>query len=210
MPLPRQPVLRETGAHRSRVGEVELFYDLVFVFAITQLSHSLLEHLTPIDALRTGLLFLGVWWMWIYTAWTTNWLNPASAPVRLLLFAMMLLGLVMSSSLPAAFADKGLLFALAYVAQHLLRTGYVIRAFVPRTPRGMNFVRILLWLSVSGACWIMGGWPIRRRGCCGGRPRSASSTWARSASSASPDSARPRPANGTSTRTTWPSAAGCS
>ena len=40
---------------------VELFYDLVFVFAITQLSHSLLEHLTPIDALRTGLLFLGVW-----------------------------------------------------------------------------------------------------------------------------------------------------
>ena len=105
MPLPRQPVLRETGAHRSRVGEVELFYDLVVVFAITQLSHSLLEHLTPIDALRTGLLFLGVWWMWMYTAWTTNWLNPASAPVRLLLFAMMLLGLVMSSSLPAAFAD---------------------------------------------------------------------------------------------------------
>ena len=157
MPLPRQPVLRETGAHRSRVGEVELFYDLVFGFAITQLSHSLLEHLTPIDALRTGLLFLGVWWMWIYTTWITNWLNPASAPVRQLLFAMMLLGLAMSSSLPQAFGDKGLLFALAYVAQHLLRTGYVIRAFGPRTPRGMNFVRILLWLSVSGACWIMGG-----------------------------------------------------
>ena len=62
-----------------------------------------------------------------------------------------------SSCSTTCFADKGLLFALAYVAQHLLRTGYVIRAFGPRTPRGMNFVRILLWLSVSGACWIMGG-----------------------------------------------------
>ena len=65
--LPREALLREAGTRRSRVGEVELFYDLVFVFAITQLSHGLLEHLTPGGALRTGLLFLGVWWMWMYT-----------------------------------------------------------------------------------------------------------------------------------------------
>lgn len=155
--MPREPVLREAGAKRSRVGEVELFYDLVFVFAVTQLSHGLLEHLTPHGALQTGMLFLGVWWMWMYTTWTTNWLNPASTPVRQLLFAMMLLGLVMSSSLPRAFGDKGLLFASAYVAQHLLRTLYVVHAFGPNTPRGMNFIRILIWLSVSGVCWIAGG-----------------------------------------------------
>ena len=65
--LPREALLREAGTGRSRVGEVELFYDLVFVFAITQLSHGLLEHRTPGGALRTGLLFLGVWWMWMYT-----------------------------------------------------------------------------------------------------------------------------------------------
>ena len=153
----RQPVLREADAHRSRVGEVELFYDLVFVFAVTQLSHGLLEHLTPQGALQAGMLFLAVWWMWMYTTWTTNWLNPASTPVRQLLFAMMLLGLAMSSSLPQAFGDKGWLFATAYVAQHLLRTTYVIHAFGPRTPRGMNFIRILAWLSASGVCWIVGG-----------------------------------------------------
>lgn len=153
----RVPVLREPGTERSRVGEVELFYDLVFVFAITQLSHGLLEQLTPLGALRTGLLFLGVWWMWIYTAWTTNWLNPDATPVRQLLFVMMLLGLAMSSALPLAFAGKGLLFALAYVAQHLLRTVYVIHAFGPRTPLGRNFLRILVWLAASGACWIAGG-----------------------------------------------------
>lgn len=154
---PRAPVLREPGAARSRVGEVELFYDLVFVFAITQLSHGLLEHLTPLGALRTGLLFLGVWWMWIYTAWTTNWLNPAATPVRQLLFALMLLGLVMSSALPQAFAGKGLVFALAYVAQHVLRSLYAVHAFGSRTPLGANFLRILAWLSTSGACWIVGG-----------------------------------------------------
>ena len=153
----RAPVLREPGAERSRVGEVELFYDLVFVFAITQLSHGLLEQLTPLGALRTGLLFLGVWWMWIYTAWTTNWLNPASTPVRQLLFVMMLLGLAMSSALPEAFGDKGLVFAVAYVAQHLLRTLYVVRAFGKATPQGRNFLRILAWLAASGACWIAGG-----------------------------------------------------
>src|SRR5690606_4099199 len=153
----RGPVLRAPGARRSRVSEVELFYDLVFVFAVTQLSHGLLEQLTLHGALRTGLLFLGVWWMWMFTAWTTNWLNPASTPVRQLLFALMLLGLAMSSALPQACGDKGLLFAVAYVAQHLLRTLYVIHAFGRATPRGMNFVRILTWQLAAGACWIAGG-----------------------------------------------------
>lgn len=158
MPLhPRIPVLREAGATRSRVSEVELFFDLVFVFAITQLSHSLLGDLTPIGGLHTGLLFLGAWWLWMYTAWTTNWLNPASTPVRQVLFALMLLGLVMSSALPRAFSDRGLLFALAYVAQHVLRSLYMVRAFGPRTPRGLNFARILAWLLLSGMCWILGG-----------------------------------------------------
>ena len=82
MPRARPPVLREPGAARSRVGEVELFYDLVFVFAITQLSHGLLAQLDALGALRTGLLFLAAWWMWMFTTWTTNWLNPAATPVR--------------------------------------------------------------------------------------------------------------------------------
>lgn len=151
------PVLREPGAARSKVGEVELFYDLVFVFAITQLSHGLLGHMDPLGALRTGLLFLGAWWMWMYTTWTTNWLNPASTSVRQLLFALMLLGLLMSSALPEAFADKGLVFALAYVAQHVVRTLYVVHAFALRPAHRMNFIRILTWLCVSGVFWIIGG-----------------------------------------------------
>lgn len=136
---------------------VELFFDLVFVFAITQLSHGLLEQLTPLGALHTGVLFIGAWWLWIYTTWCTNWLNPASTSVRQLLFVLMLLALVMAAALPRAFADRGLVFALAYVAQQLLRSAYMVRAFGARTDHGRNFVRILAWLAISGTCWLLGG-----------------------------------------------------
>ena len=61
---------------RSRVTFIELFFDLVFVFAITQISHALLAHFTFLGAVQTALLFMAVWWVWIYTAWVTNWLDP--------------------------------------------------------------------------------------------------------------------------------------
>ena len=154
----RPPTLRSEGGHeRSQVGMVELFFDLVFVFAITQLSHGLLEQLTPLGALHTGVLFIGAWWLWIYTTWCTNWLNPAATSVRQLLFVLMLLALVMAAALPRAFADRGLVFALAYVAQHLLRSAYMVHAFGAGSGHGRNFIRIFAWLAVSGACWVLGG-----------------------------------------------------
>jgi low temperature requirement protein LtrA len=152
------PRLRSEGGHdRSQVGMVELFFDLVFVFAITQLSHGLLEQLTPLGALHTAVLFIGAWWLWIYTTWCTNWLNPASTSVRQLLFVLMLLALVMAAALPRAFDDRGLLFALAYVVQQLLRSTYMVRAFGARSAHGRNFIRIVVWLAASGCCWILGG-----------------------------------------------------
>ncbi len=158
MPAHRAPSLRSEGGHdRSQVGMVELFFDLVFVFAITQLSHGLLEQLTPLGALHTGVLFIGAWWLWIYTTWCTNWLNPASTSVRQLLFVLMLLALVMAAALPRAFADRGLVFALAYVAQHLLRSAYMVHAFGAGSGHGRNFIRIFAWLAVSGTCWLLGG-----------------------------------------------------
>ena len=103
---------------------MELFFDLVFVFAVTQLSHYLLDHHTLAGALQTLVMFLAVWWAWIYTAWATNWLDPERAPVRLELIVVMLLSLVLSSAIPGAFGDYGLPFALAYVAIQVGRTIY--------------------------------------------------------------------------------------
>ena len=84
----------------SRVTYAELLFDLVFVFAVTQISHTLLGRLHRAGALQTTLLFLAVWWVWVYTSWITNWLNPELTPVRVLLFLLMLGGLVLSTSIP--------------------------------------------------------------------------------------------------------------
>ncbi|WGR74109.1 MULTISPECIES: low temperature requirement protein A [unclassified Bradyrhizobium] len=142
----------------SRVTYAELFFDLVFVFAVTQVSHTLLHHFTPLGAVHVTLLFLAVWWVWVYTTWVTNWLNPELTPVRILLFLMMLGGLVLSTTIPTAFEGRGLWFAIAYASMQVGRTAFWLFATPPhRTPVRHNAIRILVWLSASAIFWILGG-----------------------------------------------------
>jgi low temperature requirement protein LtrA len=142
----------------SRVTNAELFFDLVFVFAVTQISHTLLGRFTPIGALQVLLLFLAVWWVWVYTTWITNWLDPDRTPVRILLFLLMLGGLVLSMSIPQAFEGRGIWFASAYAAMQVGRTFFLV-ASTPRKQMStrMNAMRILVWLSTSAVFWIAGG-----------------------------------------------------
>ncbi|HWK73421.1 MAG TPA: low temperature requirement protein A [Povalibacter sp.] len=152
-------LLRQRGHHdSSRVGMIELFFDLVFVFAVTQLSHSLLATLTFTGAAQMVLLLPAVWWVWIYTSWTTNWLNPERLPVRLCLFAMMIAGLVLAASIPAAFGERGIMFACAYAFMQIGRTLFVLWA-VRTGPSALfdNFRRILVWLALASVLWIVGG-----------------------------------------------------
>jgi low temperature requirement protein LtrA len=152
-------LLREQTAHgHHRVTYVELFFDLVFVFAITQISHAQLAHFTPLGTLQTAILFLAVWWVWIFTSWITNWLDPERTPVRVMLFALMIAGLVLSTSIPKAFESRGLAFALAFAAMQIGRSVFTALS-IPRTlpARRMNLWRITLWLTTSGIFWIAGG-----------------------------------------------------
>ena len=142
----------------SRVTYAELFFDLVFVFAVTQVSHTLLGRFTPLGAFQTTLLFLAVWWVWVYTSWITNWLNPERTPVRILLFALMLGGLVLSTSIPKAFESRGLWFAVAYAAMQVGKTVFLWVSTPPSRPLArLNAVRITAWLSMSAIFWIVGG-----------------------------------------------------
>ena len=142
----------------SRVTYAELFFDLVFVFAVTQISHTLLGRFTPLGALQTTMLFLAVWWVWVYTSWITNWLNPETTPVRVLLFLLMLGGLVLSTSIPKAFESRGLWFAIAYAAMQVGKTVFLWVSTPPhRSLARMNAIRITAWLSVSAIFWIAGG-----------------------------------------------------
>lgn len=145
------------AAGHAKVTNIELFFDLVFVFAVTQLSHSLLTDLTLSGAVHTLLLFLGVWWVWIYTTWVTNWLDPDKTPVRLLLITLMLAGLVLAASIPEAFQAKGLSFAAAHVFMQVGRSAFMIWALgKENADNRRNFQRITCWLGFAGLFWLAG------------------------------------------------------
>ncbi len=152
-------LLRQRGqADSGKVGMVELFFDLVFVFAVTQLSHTLLKNLDAQGALQVGLLFMATWWVWIYTVWATNWFDPEKKTVRAALFALLVAGLLMSVSIPRAFTDLGWLFGASIMLQQLGRTLAMVAAC--RGEDGalrLNFLRISIWLGASGLLWVAGG-----------------------------------------------------
>jgi len=151
--------LRErTGSEHGRVTFVELFFDLVFVFAITQISHSLIEHFDVEGVVHATLLLMAVWWVWIYTSWVTNWVDPQRTPVRLMLFVLMLAGLVLSTSLPKAFDSRGLAFAGAYAFMQVGRCLFMLWVLALHSPGNYrNFQRISAWLGASAVLWIAGG-----------------------------------------------------
>lgn len=147
---------RRDGGH-ARVGFVELFFDLVFVFAVTQLSHALMKHPTLDGLVQTTLMLMAVWWAWMYTTWATNWLEVEHRGVRLMLFTVMAAGVVMSSSISNAFDGAGLAFAMAYVLIQLGRTGFLLYAVRHDESLRRNFVRVVLWFGVSSVFWLLGG-----------------------------------------------------
>src|SRR5215216_3958096 len=141
----------------QRVSTLELFYDLVFVFAITQVSHFLLEHLTWAGAGEATIILLAVWWSWNYTTWTTNELDTESIPVRLLLLSLMLVSLLMSVAIPDAFGEHALLFAASYVAIQVGRHVFLAFAAAQRgTIERERAGRILIWFVAAGVLWVAG------------------------------------------------------
>jgi low temperature requirement protein LtrA len=160
-------LMRDRSDGHQRVTNVELFFDLVYVFAVTQLSHYLLDHRTAPGALQAALLLAMVWQLWAYTTWMTNWLDPVRIPVRLALLVLMLVSLVMSAALPRAFGDSGLLVGLAYAVMQVGRSLFTVWALRGQ-PLARNYLRILAWCCVSGALAVAGGLaaPVLPRAVC--------------------------------------------
>jgi low temperature requirement protein LtrA len=148
---------RQRTGEEQRATWLELFFDLVFVFAVTQLSHLLLDHLTLRGALQTLFLLLVVWWAWIYTTWMTNWFDPDSVLVRVVLLAVMGSSLLMAVAIPEAFGHLAPVFACSYVALQGVRNTFNVYATPPDDDFQIVFQRILAWSLASGALWLAGG-----------------------------------------------------
>jgi low temperature requirement protein LtrA len=143
-------------AGAERVTNIELFFDLVYVFAVTQISHYLLAHPTVTGALRSGLLLVMIWLVWAYTTWVTNWLDPEKIAIRLLLLLLAGASLIMSAALPGAFATRGLAVGIAYAGMQIGRSAFAVIALRGR-PLQRNYQRILAWCLVSGGLALAGG-----------------------------------------------------
>ena len=150
-------VRRRDAATDQRATTLELFYDLVFVFAITQVSHLLLTNLSWEGAGQSLLVLLVVWWAWNYTTWVTNELDPESTVVRMLLIALMLASLLMAVAIPDAWGDRALLFAGSYVAIQVGRhTFLTFAAAEAGSVERERAARILTWFVAAGVLWIAG------------------------------------------------------
>lgn len=151
----RAGLLPEGGA--GEVQPVELFFDLVYVLAVTQLTQYLVDHLSPRGAAETSLLLLAVWGAWIHMTWTMNYFDRGARSVRLMLIGVMLASLILSSSVSEAFGQRGLAFATALVAVLAGGTALALAGIGLRHHLSAVFGRVLIWWLVIGVLWLLGG-----------------------------------------------------
>jgi low temperature requirement protein LtrA len=153
----RRGVLRGDGERNHQVASMELFYDLVYVFAIIRLSGFLFDHLNLQGVWQAGLLLLAIWWAWVDTAWLTNWFDPERGPVRVMLVGVMVATLVMATALPQAFGDRGLLFAVGLAAAQAGKFAFAVVWTRDRRGLHRNFERVFSWRAAAGVLWLAGG-----------------------------------------------------
>jgi low temperature requirement protein LtrA len=148
--------LRARDDGETRTTTVELFFDLVYVFAVTQLSHLILDDLSVGGVASALFLLLVVWWAWINTTWMANWFDPASPSVRTVLTGVMLASLLMAAALPHALDEHGLLFAASYVALQVGRSAAAATLLAREHRLRDVFERLVAWSALSGVLWLGG------------------------------------------------------
>lgn len=140
---------------RREVTPLELFFDLVYVFAIGQLSHQLLAHPTWTGVGQTLVVYLAVYAAWAYTTWAVT-LVPAEDPrTRRMLLAVMLVGLFMNAAIPRAFDDAGWVFVATFLLIHIGRTVWLLRVGLDEVNQE-HFVRVLVWFGAAAPLWLTG------------------------------------------------------
>jgi low temperature requirement protein LtrA len=152
----RRASTRPAGDSREelRVSTLELFFDLVFVFTITELTSVLAHHPNGVGVLHVGLMLVVIWWMYGGYAWLTNVVAPDRIAYQLLLLGGMAAFLVISLAIPTAFAGGGIAFGVAYLIVVLIHSGLFTRSQAGES--GLAIVRVAP-LNIVAALSILAG-----------------------------------------------------
>src|SRR6266550_355451 len=114
---------RSMAEREQRVTPLELFFDLVFVYALTQVTQLMANDLTGVGVGHGLLVLAALWWAWTGYAWLTNILEPEEGLVRAGVFGAMIAMLVAAIAVPSAFGAAGILFGTAFLLVRLLNLG---------------------------------------------------------------------------------------
>ncbi|SCG65427.1 Low temperature requirement protein LtrA [Micromonospora echinaurantiaca] len=160
--MARDPARPARRPEEQQTTFLDLFLDLVFVFALLQLSLVLLDRMHWSGAAETLLLLLAVLWVWDATSSVSYTFDPRHSAIQAVVIGCMFGSLVMAAAIPEAFGAHGLVFAGAYVAVHVGRSLLVV--IISRGDERQRLqVRLTLWYGVSAVPWLAGavvqGWP---------------------------------------------------
>ncbi|MCX5126772.1 low temperature requirement protein A [Streptomyces sp. NBC_00347] len=147
--------VHESKTLRRDVSPLELFYDLVFVFAVSQLSHHLLEHLSWRGAAETAVLLVAVVGTWVFTSYEATLLGIDRRVTRWMVVVVMGIGLFANSAIPHAFQDRAWAFVTALL--FVLLSAGTVTALAARTEvQREHYRRTLVWMAAAAPLWIVG------------------------------------------------------
>ncbi len=149
------PSVHEVPEHEHEVTPLELFFDLVFVFAVSQLSHHLLTHLSWRGAAETLVMLLAIFAVWFTTSWSATMIRADRSRTRWLVLTVMLLGLFMNASVTKAFTTSSWAFVIPLLLIQLGRTVWTLVNSTNAVLRD-HYFRTLLWVIATTPLWIAG------------------------------------------------------
>ncbi|MFC7203427.1 low temperature requirement protein A [Haloferax namakaokahaiae] len=160
--------LREADQEQP-VTPLELFFDLVFVFAFTQVSNFLAHNMTWLGMAKGAAIFAALWWAWVCYSWLTGTVDAEDVlPVRMVILAAMVAMLLVGLAVPAAFGEYALLFSIAYLTVRVLHVVFYPLVAPPETARAVYQIApgflggpVLIVVAsftdgvLQGALWIL-------------------------------------------------------
>jgi low temperature requirement protein LtrA len=154
-PRPARRIVR-ADPHEASVSPLELFFDLVFVFALTQVTAFLADDPTFAQLGRGVLMLALVWWAWSGYTWLTSTVDPEVVLTRLVMFAAMGAMLVLALATPGAFSDDGVLWGVAYIAVRLLHAALFALAARGDPALARNVVTLVVSIVPGGGLILLG------------------------------------------------------
>ena len=153
-PLVGEPTHEEA---ERKTSYLELFFDLVFVFAFTQVTALILEDPSVTGFVRATLVLAMVWWAWSAYAWMTNSIDVENTVTRLIIFAAMAAGFFMALAVPHAFADEAAWFAVAYFVVRVLNTALYSWGVRNDPVLLRSLARLTPWFLLAALVALSGG-----------------------------------------------------